>query len=250
MTPSVNNPLTMYSDKLYTKSFPNPFFSQCFLYKYPIHFDPPIVSHHRLTLAMPSYQQTLLAATFHALAFVTTSNAATDLGSAAAYRALAASDLTSTGLSIVNGDIGVYPGTSITGFPPGVFTGIESDGDPAAATAQSDAADAYQAAIALPCGTDLTGEDLGGQTLAPGVYCFSSSATLTGILTLDAGANSNAQFVFQIGSTLGTATGSQVLLVNGAQSCGVTWAVGSSATLGTGTDFVGDILAEVSITLV
>nr|AUW31269.1 hypothetical protein [Cladonia uncialis subsp. uncialis] len=198
---------------------------------------------------MPSYQKTLLAAVFHAFAFVTTSNAAIDLGSAATYGVLGASDVTNTGVTTIDGSVGVYPGTSITGFPPGVATGVYSYGDPAAAAAQADAATAYGAATGSPCGTDLSGEDLGGMVLAPGVYCFATSAELTGVLTLDAGGSSNAQWVFQIGTTLNTATGSAVLLINGAQPCGVTWAVGSSATIGTGTAFAGDIIAMASISV-
>lgn len=95
----------------------------------------------------------------------------------------------------------------------------------------------------------LTGQDLGGLTLVAGVYCFSSSAQLTGTVTLDAQGDPDAVFIFQIGSTLTTASGSNVNLVNGAQACNVVWQVGSSATLGTATTFRGNILALQSITL-
>jgi type VI secretion system secreted protein VgrG len=95
----------------------------------------------------------------------------------------------------------------------------------------------------------LTGQDLGGLTLTPGVYCFSTSAQLTGTLTLDAQGNSSAVFIFKIGSTLTTASASSVLLINSASSCGVFWQVGSSATLGTGTALAGTIVALTSITL-
>jgi hypothetical protein len=95
----------------------------------------------------------------------------------------------------------------------------------------------------------LTGQDLGGMTLTPGVYCFASSAQLTGTLTLDAQGDPNAVFIFQTGSTLTTASGSSVLLINNASSCGVFWQVGSSATLGTGTSLAGSIVALTSITL-
>ena len=198
---------------------------------------------------MPSFQMTLLPAILHALAFVTTSNAAIDLGSAATYGVLGAADVTNTGVTTVDGSVGVYPGTSITGFPPGVATGVYSYGDPVAAAAQADAATAYGAATGLPCGTDLTGQDLGGMVLLPGVYCFATSAPLTGLLILDDNAEIDAQWVFQIGSTLTTATGSAVTLLNGAQPCGITWAVGSSATLGTGTAFAGDVIAMASISV-
>jgi len=102
-----------------------------------------------------------------------------DLGSAAPYGAVAASAITNTGLTIVDGSLALFPGTSITGFPPGVFTGIESDGDPVAQTVQNDASTAFSQANSLPCGTDLTGQDLGRQVLTAGVYCFSGSATVT-----------------------------------------------------------------------
>ncbi len=108
---------------------------------------------------------------------------------------------------------------------------------------------AYNTLAGMACNTDLTGQDLGGLTLTPGVYCFSSSAQLTGNLTLDAQGNSQALFVFQIGSTLTTATNASVVVINGGQDCNVSWQVGSSATLGTATAFVGNILALTSITL-
>src|SRR4029453_11508190 len=99
-----------------------------------------------------------------------------------------------------------------------------------------------------PCDVDLTGQDLGGLTLTPGAYCFSSSAQLTGILTLNAQGNA-AVFVFQIGSSLTTASGSSVVIINGHQPCGVFWQVGSSATLGTTTAFTGNVFALESITM-
>jgi hypothetical protein len=111
---------------------------------------------------------------------------------------------------------------------------------------------AYDSAMGQPCTTNLTGSDLGGLTLTPGVYCFNSSAQLTGALTLNAEGDPNAQFVFQIGSTLTTASSSMVDFINtsgGLPDPNLFWQVGSSATLGTGTDFSGNILAETSITL-
>jgi len=101
----------------------------------------------------------------------------------------------------------------------------------------------------MACGTDLTGQDLGGKTLAPGVYCFNTSAGLTGTLTLDGGGKPNAVFVFQIGSTLTAATSAAVNLIAGAQNTNVYWQVGSSATLGTSSAFKGNIVALSSITL-
>jgi hypothetical protein len=118
-----------------------------------------------------------------------------------------------------------------------------------AAQAQSDLTTAYGVATSDPCGTVLTGQNLGGLTLTPGVYCFGSSAQLTGTLTLNALGNPNAEFVFQIASTLTTASSSSVLLIGGAAGDSVYWQVGSSATLGTATQFNGEILALSSITL-
>jgi ice-binding like protein/exosortase sorting signal-containing protein len=99
------------------------------------------------------------------------------------------------------------------------------------------------------CTSNLTGQDLGGMTLTPGIYCFNSSAQLTGILTLNAQGNANAVFIFQTGSTLTTASTSSVQLINGGNRCGVAWQIGSSATLGTGTTFIGNLIALTSITL-
>jgi hypothetical protein len=167
------------------------------------------------------------------------------LGTADSFAVLGASTVTNTGASVITGDLGVSPGTAITGFPPGTVTGTIHAADAVSLQAQSDLTTAYNFLVAQPCGTDLTGLDLGGITLTPGVYCFSTSAQLTGTLILDAQNNPNAVFIFQIGSTLTTATNSIVNLINGAQNCsvGIFWQVGSSATLGSGTAFSGNILA-------
>ncbi|MDQ6659639.1 MAG: ice-binding family protein [Chloroflexota bacterium] len=176
------------------------------------------------------------------------------LGTAASFAVLGATTVTNTGPTVVHGDLGVSPGTSCTGFPapctggPGVVTGTIHAGDPVAAQAQTDAHTAYANAAGQTCTTNLTGQNLGGLTLTPGVYCFSSSAFLTGTLTLDGQGNPNSVFIFQIGSTLVTAVVSHVTLINGASACNVFWQVGSSATLGTGTSFAGNILALTSIT--
>jgi hypothetical protein len=174
---------------------------------------------------------------------------APSLGSAAAFAVLGGSTVTNTGSSVVTGDLGVSPGLAITGFPPGLVSGATHAGDATAAQAQSDVGIAYAALAGDACSVDLTGQDLGGLTLTPGVYCFASSAQLTGTLTLDAQGDPDAAFVFQIGSTLTTASNAAVALVNGATSCNVFWQSGSSVTLGTGTAFVGNILALASITL-
>lgn len=152
--------------------------------------------------------------------------------------------------TIVTGNLGVSPGSAVTGFPPGIVVGgTIHAADAVAAQAQSDLTSVYNNLANTTCNTVLTGQNLGGLTLTPGVYCFASSAQLTGTLTLDGQGNPNATFIFQIGSTLTTASASSVLLINGATSCGVFWQVGSSATLGTGTTLAGSIVALTSITL-
>ena len=171
------------------------------------------------------------------------------LGSAQRFAVLGASTVTSTGPSAVAGDLGVSPGTAVTGFPPGTMTGALHAGDPAALQAQADLTAAYNGlAGAVSTGT-LTGQDLGGRTLTPGVYRFAASAPLNGVLTLDAQGNSDAVFIFQIGSTLLPAIGSSVDVINGAQAGNVFWQVGSSATLAAGVAFKGNIVALASITL-
>jgi hypothetical protein len=173
-----------------------------------------------------------------------------DLGTADPFAVLAGSTVTNTGATVVHGNLGVWPGSAITGFPPGIVTGgtIHTT-DAVAMQAQSDLTTAYNFAAGEICNVDLTGQDLGGLTLTPGVYCFSSSAQLTGILTLNALGDPNAVFVFKIGSTLTTASSSSVVFTNSGQGDSVFWQVGSSATLGTTTSFAGNILALTSITL-
>jgi hypothetical protein len=175
---------------------------------------------------------------------------APSLGSAETFAVLGGSTVTNTGSSIVAGDLGVSPGTAITGFPPGlVGSGTIHAADAAALTAQNSLTAAYDNLANRVCTRDLTGQDLGGQTLTAGVYCFSSSAQLTGMLTLAAEGNAGAVFIFKIGSTLTTASGSRVSLIDGASPSNVFWQVGSSATLGTTTSFAGNILALTSITV-
>jgi len=165
-------------------------------------------------------------------------------GTAAVYAALGSSTISCINAASVGGNVGVSPAGAVTGFNPGTCTivapgvGPPHVNDAAAGTAQAD----------MSCGTPLTGFDLGGMVLAPGVYCFSSSAQLTGVLTLAGPAN--GLWVFQIGSTLTTATSSQVQLSGGAQAKNVFFQVGSSATLGTTTQFKGNIVAAISITMV
>ena len=171
------------------------------------------------------------------------------LGTADSFSVLGGSAVTNTGPTVLSGDLGVWPGSAITGFPPGLVTnGSIHAGDAVAMQAQTDTTTAYNALAGEAYTQDLTGQDLGGLTLLPGVYFFSSSAFLTGTLTLDAKGDPHARFDFQIGSTLITASNSMVNLVNGADGCSVYWQVGSSATLGTYTAFEGSILAMTSIT--
>lgn len=177
-----------------------------------------------------------------------------NLGAADTFGLLGGAGVTNTGSSVINGDVGSSPTPAVTGFPPGIVNGIlYLAANPVTAQAQTDLTTAYNAAAAAACTQDLTGIDLGtfnaGNPLPPGVYCFSTSAQLTGTLVLDGGGNPNAQWIFQIGSTLTTANNATVSLINGASPCNVFWQVGSSATIGLGSNFAGTIMALTSITL-
>jgi hypothetical protein len=184
--------------------------------------------------------------------------AAPYLATAANYAVIASSAITNTGPTVVNGSIAISPSTasSVTGLAPidptgpGTYTGTLITGPSAvAAQAETDLGTAYTAASTTTPYDNLTGTDLGGLTLDPGAYYFSSSAQLTGILTLDGEGETNPTFIFEIGSTLTTASAASVVLEDGAGACAVFWQVGSSATLGTTTAFVGNIMAEASVTL-
>jgi Ice-binding-like len=171
------------------------------------------------------------------------------LNSANAFGILGASTVTNTGPSVVGQDLGVWPGTSITGFPPGIVLGTIHDSDAVAQQAQADALTGFNFLAGLAVTQTLTGQNLGGLTLDPGVYFFASSAQMTGQLTLDFQGMNNAMVVFQIGSTLTTASASSVLVINPGTNDTVFWQVGSSATLGTTTAFYGSLIADQSVTL-
>nr|MDQ3641025.1 ice-binding family protein [Actinomycetota bacterium] len=175
---------------------------------------------------------------------------AVNLGTAENFAVLANTTITNTGSTTISGNVGLYPGTSVTGFTDVTLNGTLHVNDAVAQQALIDAGIAYgDLQRRAPC-TDLTGEVLGqtvgtaADPLLPGVYCFASSAQLTGDLYLSGG----GEYIFQIGSTLTTAENSRVILQSGAEACNVFWAVGTSATLGTGTQFVGTIIANASIT--
>lgn len=197
-----------------------------------------------------------LLATLGTAAFLlapSSASAQVALGTAANFGVLGATpDVNNTGATVVTGAVGVFPAASIIGFPPGTATSLEP-GTAVAGQAQTDLGLALAAALGTACGTTLTG-DLGNRTLTPGVYCYPASAGLTGDLTLDFQGNPNAVFLFKIGSALTTASASRVLAINTGippATClpNINWYIGSSATLGTGSNFAGNILSEVSITL-
>ncbi|WP_329016058.1 ice-binding family protein [Micromonospora rifamycinica] len=171
------------------------------------------------------------------------------LGSAADFAVLAGTTVTNTGASAVTGDLGVSPGTAVTGFPPGQIDGAIHSNDGPAVQAQADLAIAYDNALARTT-TDTISDGLGGTTRTTGVYDSAGGTFgIAGTLTLDAEGDPNAVFIFKAPSTLITAADSAVELINGAQACNVFWQVGSSATLGANSTLRGDILAFTSITV-
>jgi Ice-binding-like len=202
---------------------------------------------------------TLLAFTTAAavlLMFATPANAAlhatVPLGTAAQYAVLGSSTVTNTGPSTLNGSLGVSPGTSITGFPPGkvIAPGTTNRTNAAAAKARADLTAAYIDAAGRPIDGTVH-SNLANMHLQAGVYAGPShgALSLTGPLVLDGAGNANSVFIFQTNSSLITASSSTVSLINGAQECNVFWQVGSSATLGTGSVFTGNILALTSISV-
>ena len=175
------------------------------------------------------------------------------LASAANYSVLGATTVTNTGPSVLGQSAGLSPGTSITGFPPGTVQapGTIDSTNPVTVQAQADLTTAYNNAAGRSVEFTQPNPDLVGLTLIPGVYAASAKAplSLSGQLVLDGQNNPNAVFIFQTDSTLITGSGSQIDLINGASECNVFWQVGSSATLGSGSTFVGNILALASVSV-
>ena len=198
-------------------------------------------------VARPSFALAAALTGFVAALHAQAATATPELATAGSFAVLAASTVTNTGPSTILGDLGVSPGTAITGFGPGIVSaGTIHSADAVALQAQRDLTSAYNAAAGLPPSGNVTA-DLAGQRLSPGVYA-GTTLSLSGALTLDAGGDGDAVFVFQSASTLITASTSSVLLLGGADPCNVFWQVGSSATLGTNSTFVGSVMALTSVT--
>lgn len=174
----------------------------------------------------------------------TTIDGPIDLGTAAPFSVLASSTVTNTGPSVINGNVGLSPGTSITGFPPAVVNGTVHATDTASAQAQADLTTAYNVAAGLTPAASGLG-DLTGASLTPGVYA-GGTLSVTGALTLAGTAES--VWIFQAASTLTIGTGAQITVTGGASACNVFWQVGSSATIGSAAQFVGTVMADVSVT--
>jgi hypothetical protein len=175
--------------------------------------------------------------------------AAVNLNSATSFAVLGATTVTNTGSTVITGDVGLDPGSSITGFPPGSFSGTEHISDALSIAAQTAANAASVDASTRTPATPGTYADLTGDTLTDGIYNASSTMALNGVLTLNGQNDPNSVWIFQAGSTLITGSSASVVFENGAQACNVFWQVTSSATLGTGTNFAGTILATQSVTL-
>ena len=171
------------------------------------------------------------------------------LGTAGNFAILAGTpSIENTGLTVINGDVGIHPAAAVNGFPPGIINGTIHAADAVAQTAKTDLVTAYDDAAGRP--VTATHTALGGLTLVSGVYnAGGATLDLTGTLTLDGQNDPNSVWIFQATSDLVTASASSVSLVNGAQACNVFWQVTSSATLGSGSTFVGTIMALASITM-
>jgi hypothetical protein len=180
----------------------------------------------------------------------TTGQSPVNLGSASTYAILAATTVTAPGAIVVNGDLGLFPGTSVTGFPPATVNGTININNTAAMAAQGDLLTAYNNLVGLPAGATKTG-NIGGTTLTPGIYTAPSTslAVSSGNLMLDAQGDTNAVWIFQVGTSLDVTPGLQVILENGAQASNIFWQVGSSATIDTTAVMQGNILALTSVTV-
>jgi hypothetical protein len=186
------------------------------------------------------------ALTGHTVHAVPTATTPVGLGTATSYGVLAGDSITNTGATTVNGDLGLFPGTSVGG---GItVSGTSNINNPAAHTAKDDLRTAYLDAAVRPGGTPIAA-DLGGTVLMAGVYNTASGIGITGALTLNAQGDANAVWIFQAGSTLTANTSSSVVLTNGAQACNVFWQIGSAATLNASTTFVGTIMAHDDISV-
>jgi hypothetical protein len=173
-----------------------------------------------------------------------------DLRSAGLFAILAGATVTSTGQSRITGDVGIFPGSAMTGFPPGIIHGRVHRAGPIAKQAELDLKTAYNDAAGRTRAPITVSGNLGGRTLAPGLYKSTSSLAISsGDLTLDGRGNVNAVFIFQMGSSFTMTTGRRVIMTNGARARNVFWAVGSSATLGTKCSFYGNLLVRQSISL-
>lgn len=172
------------------------------------------------------------------------------LGTAGAFVVLSGETVTNTGFTIINGNVGLSPGSAITGFPPGIVNGVVHISDAVAAKAKQDLNNAYaDAAMRSGAPISLSG-DLGGMTLKPGLYVSPTSIEVTsGDLKLDAEGDEDAIWVFQIGTTFVSMVDRKVILINNARHDNVFWNTGSSATIGVGSTMVGNFLTQTSITV-
>lgn len=196
-----------------------------------------VVTAFGLTVAAVSHPSSAYAA-----------DAPVNLRTVASYSVLGGQTVTNTGLSVLSNDVGVSPGTAITGFPPGVTLGVRHAADAAAAQAKADLKTAYDDASGR-ASTASAGTDLVGRTLVAGVYTATRALQLNGTVTLDGQGDPDAVFIFQVPSTLITGSRSAVAFTRGAQACNVYWQVGTSATIGTGSRFAGTIMALASVSV-
>lgn len=172
------------------------------------------------------------------------------LGTAGSFVVLSGETITNTGFTVINGNVGLYPGSGITGFPPGIVNGVVHGTDAVAAQAKKDLNDAYADAAGKSGAPIPLSGDLGGMTLTPGLYVSATSIELTsGDLMLDALGDEDAIWVFQIGTTFVSNVGRKVTLIGNARHDNVFWNVGTSATIGVGSVMVGNFLTQISISV-